>query len=182
LETSHHSGHARARRWCHQELELSGLHFRLSLWVLLVTGSVLAFLILLLDFAQYERAHRLGWRAADLYDALGYSVPQEELLSQNSPFGMSHVAALPHEALWGRRLTYRAIAAWLWGAAWAGLVFTQALVAWRVGSDFGWRPLVLAFCLLPVITSVVGAARLHYTRKEALAGKRPWHDRPSRQN
>src|SRR5207248_2633111 len=37
-----------------QQLELSGLHFRLDLWVLLVAGSVLAFLMLVLDFAQYE--------------------------------------------------------------------------------------------------------------------------------
>jgi hypothetical protein len=120
-----------------QQLELSGLHFKLDLWVLLVTGSVLAFLILVLDFAQYERAHRLGWRAAELYAQIGYPLPREELLSPNSPFGMSHVAAFPHEAIWGRRVTYRGLAAWLWAAAWAALVFTQALVAWRLGSDFG---------------------------------------------
>jgi hypothetical protein len=63
-----------------QQLELSGLHFKLDLWVLLVTGSVLAFLILVLDFAQYERAHRLGWRAAELYAQIGYPLPREELL------------------------------------------------------------------------------------------------------
>jgi len=163
-----------------QELELSGLHFKLDLWVLLVAGSVLAFLMLVLDFAQYERAHRLGWRAAELYARIGYSLPREELLTPNSPFGMSHVAAFPHEAIWGRWVTYRGLAAWLWGVAWVLLASTQALVAWRLGSDFGWGPLVILFCLLPLATLAVGGSRLYYTRKEALAGARPWHDRPPR--
>ena len=163
-----------------QQLELSGLHFRLDLWVLLVAGSVLAFLMLVLDFAQYERAHRLGWRAAGLYADMGYRLPREELLTPDSPFGMPHVAAFPHEALWGRWVSYRALAAGLWALAWAVLVSTQAWVAQRLGSDFGGTPLVWLLCLLPFATLVVGASRLYYTRKEALAGERPWHNRPPR--
>ncbi len=162
-----------------QEVELTGLHFRLDLWALLVAGSVLAFLMLVLDFAQYERAHRLGWRAAELYARIGYLVPKQDLLTPNSPLGMPHVAVFPHEAIWGRWVTYRSLAARLWGLAWAVLVSTQALVAWRLGSDFGWTPLVLLFCLLPLATLAVGVSRLYYTRKEALEGKRPWHERPS---
>ena len=163
-----------------QELQLSGLHFRLELWVLLVTGSVFAFLMLVLDFAQYERAHRLGWRAAALYEDLGYPLPRQELLTPNSPFGMSHVAAFPHEAILGGWVTYRGLAAWLWAVACALLAFTQALVAWRLGSDLGWTPLVLLFSVLPLATLVVGGLRLYYTRKEAREGKRPWHELPAR--
>jgi hypothetical protein len=163
-----------------QELELSGLHFKLDLWVLLVTGSLLAFFMLVLDFAQYERAHRLGWRAAELYERIGYRLPRQELLTPNSPFGMSHVAAFPHEAILGRWVSYRGLAAWLWALACALLVLTQALVAWRLGSDFGWRPLVLLFSVLPLVTLLVGGLRLYYTRKEAREGKRPWHELPPR--
>jgi hypothetical protein len=163
-----------------QQLELSGLHFRLDLWVLLVAGSLLAFLMLVLDFAQYERAHRLGWHAAELYVQIDYALPRDELLTPDSPFGMPHVAAFPHEAIWGRWVTYRGLAAGLWGLAWALLVSTQVLVAIRLGSDFDWNLIIALFCLLPLVTLIVGASRLYYTRKEALAGERPWHDRPPR--
>ena len=113
-----------------QQLELSGLHFKLALWILLVAGSLIAFLMLVLDFAQYERAHRLGWRAAELYAEIGYPVPQQDLLSPDSPFGMPHVAAFPHEAIWGRWVTYRGIAAWLWGLAWAVLALDSDRDLW----------------------------------------------------
>jgi hypothetical protein len=161
-----------------KQLAVTGLHFRLELWVLLVAGSLLAFLILVLDFAQYDRAHRLGWRAAELYAALGYALPKRELLTPNSPFGMPHVAAFPHEAVWGGWVTYRGIAAWLWGFAWAMLVGTQVLVAVRLGEDFGITPPVVVYWLLPFATLIVGASRLYYTRKESQQGKRPWHAKP----
>jgi cytochrome c oxidase assembly factor CtaG len=158
-----------------EDLELTGLHFKLKLWVLLVVGCLMAFFILVLDFAQYERAHRLGWRAAQLYGDLGYRVPQEDLLRPDSPFGMPHVAAFQHEAAYGRRVAYPWLSAILWAFAGMLLVTTQAIVGARLVADFGWRPLPCAFLLLPVVTFVLGALRLHYTRKEALEGKRPWH-------
>src|SRR4051794_39576162 len=122
-----------------EELEVTGLHFKLKLWVLLVLGSVLAFFILVLDFAQYERAHRLGWRAAQLYADLGYAVPQADLLRPDSPYGMPHLAAFQHEALYGHRVAYQWLAALLWALAGLLLVFTQTIVGYRLVSGFGWK-------------------------------------------
>jgi hypothetical protein len=156
-----------------EKFELAGLSFEVKLWLLLVVMSVFALVLELFDIPYYERGHRLGWRAACLYEELGYDVPRDAWHTLENPLGLQFAAAAPHDSLM-RRLSYNMASAG--GQVFAALLLfaTQAYVFYRLTQDFHTFPVWL-FALVPVLALGVGCARFIAMLNAFRRGERPWY-------
>jgi hypothetical protein len=164
-----------------ESFEVGGLSFEVERWLLLVAGSILALVMLLFDVPHYERGHRLGWRAARLYEDLGYPVPLAAWHTPDNPLGLPYAAAAPHDALLSRRLSYNTVSVGGTVVATAVLVFVQGFVLWRLGDRFGWTFPVWLFALVPLLTGLVGLGRYLAMWSAFLRGERPWYGMPKRE-
>jgi hypothetical protein len=150
-----------------EQVELSGLHFEMKLWVLLVAMSILGLALLVFDVAHYLRGHRLAWRAVQLYAELGFEAPRREWNSRDSPFGLQYAAAAHQDPLWSRWWTYRRVAVAGTTLATVLLVIAQIIVAARVIKESGWSFWPCAFLIIPVATASLGVGRVIAYRRAA---------------
>jgi hypothetical protein len=161
-----------------EKVDIFGLGLELKPWVLLVAGSIVASVMQIFDVPYYERGHQLGWRAARLYDELGYPVPRDEWVTPENPLALPYAAAMTNDPLF-RKLSYNAAS--VGGQVVGGLflVGTQVYVLIKL-ANLGYEPVPLCiFALLPILTAAIGIAKFILIRNEHRRGERPWSGQPS---
>jgi hypothetical protein len=145
----------------------------LAPWSIVVAGSLTAALLLVLEFPQWDRAHRLAYEAVGIFrDELGYRRPWTAWKAGEGPWGVDIASAARSDTWIPRSWTDLGMIIALSGVALLTTVGAQGF-AWAYLRSHESATAAWAFAPVPVCTLAFAAVRYLRIGLEVRGHRRP---------